>query len=462
MSHEGAVSQPAIKVEHLGKRYRIGAESKRPDSMREAIASLASAPLRNLGRIRHLSRFREEDGADVIWAVRDVSFEVGNGEALGIIGANGAGKSTLLKILSRISKPTTGRAVVRGRIGSLLEVGTGFHMELTGRENVFLNGSILGMDRAYINRKFQEIVEFAGVGRFIDTPVKRYSSGMKVRLAFAVAAHLEPDVLVIDEVLAVGDAEFQRKCLGKMDQVAGEGRTVLFVSHDMDAITRLCGRAIRLDGGLLVDEGPAPDVVYGYLNGVDERGGSASWQGREGEGRGVELRSVRVLAEDGSVAASISVEDPLRLEIEYAVDRPGQRFRCSAGFFTQGVAAFTTVQPAEIEHASPGLYRSIVAIPANLLAEGYYSVNISVFGTRGGKVRHALKKHVVAFQVSDPVRGTSARGDYAGHLNGVMRPLLHWTHEESAGSDTQLVQSSVAAGAAGEWAEPLQIGDEET
>lgn len=428
MSARGTV---AVQVEKLGKRYRIGAAEERPGSLRELLARIGAAPVRKLRELKRLRRFEDQENADILWALRDVSFDVSHGEALGIVGRNGAGKSTLLKVLSRITKPTEGRALVHGRVGSLLEVGTGFHLELTGRENVYLNGSILGMDRAYIDRKFDEIVEFAGVSRFIDTPVKRYSSGMKVRLAFAVAAHLEPDILIIDEVLAVGDAEFQRKCLGKMDEVAGEGRTVLFVSHDMDAITRLCHRAILLDEGRVVADGAAPEVVHTYLNGATGVQSSAEWTGAEGAGRGVELRAVRLTRGDGSLAATGTVEEDLKLEIVYAVEEPGLEFRCSAGFFTQGMCAFTTVEPSEAPRPKPGVYRSAVTIPGHLLAEGHYSVNVSVFATRGAKVRHAFKQNILAFQVVDPMLGTSSRGDYGGNINGLVRPRLDWRMNEA-------------------------------
>jgi lipopolysaccharide transport system ATP-binding protein len=243
----------AIRAEMLGKRYRIGAPRVRHRTLREAMMSAAAAPLRNLGRLRALTSFEGDAGADTIWALRDFSFEAREGEVVGIIGRNGAGKSTLLKLLSRITEPTAGFADIYGRVGSLLEVGTGFHLELTGRDNIYLNGSILGMDRGYIDRRFDEIVEFAAIGPFLDTPVKRYSSGMYLRLAFAVAAHLEPEVLIVDEVLAVGDAEFQQKCLGRMSLVAGEGRTVLFVSHDM------------LDRGRLAGDGATGEMVQLYL-----------------------------------------------------------------------------------------------------------------------------------------------------------------------------------------------------
>lgn len=260
---------PIITVENLGKAYRLGLKEERYPTFREAMVGAARAPFR---RFRHLSQRLPDDEA--FWALQDVSFDVQSGDVVGIIGRNGAGKSTLLKILSRITEPTTGRAVLRGRVASLLEVGTGFHPELTGRENIYLNGSILGMKKAEIDRKFDEIVRFAEVERFLDTPAKRYSSGMYVRLAFAVAAHLEPEILIVDEVLAVGDAEFQQKCLGKIRDVARQdGRTVVFVSHNMGAVRTLCATCIRIDQGRLVAYGAVDDVVGEYLKGqgVEDR-----------------------------------------------------------------------------------------------------------------------------------------------------------------------------------------------
>jgi homopolymeric O-antigen transport system ATP-binding protein len=253
----------AIGVDRIGKQYRIGARRARPTTLRDAMARAVAAPLRNLRELR--SPGRGTDAENLIWALQDVSFEVKEGEVLGIVGKNGAGKSTLLKVLSRITPPTEGRAQVRGRMGSLLEIGTGFHPELTGRDNIYLNGSILGMERSYITRRFDEIVEFAEVARFLDTAVKHYSSGMYLRLAFAVAAHLRSEILVVDEVLAVGDAEFQAKCLSKMKDVASEGRTILFVSHNLNAIQRMCPRSILLEGGRLVADGSTPDVLQRYL-----------------------------------------------------------------------------------------------------------------------------------------------------------------------------------------------------
>ena len=250
----------AIRVENLGKRYRIGARQKRANTLRERLGNLAASPFDYLR-----STLRGPSEEEIIWALKDVSFEVKRGEVVGIIGRNGAGKTTLLSVLSRITEPTEGRAILNGRVASLLAVGTGFHPELTGRENIYLNGAILGMKQAEIDRKFDEIVAFAEIEKFIDTPVKRYSSGMYVRLAFAVAAHLEPEILLVDEVLAVGDYDFQKKCLGKMGEVGREGRTVLLVSHNMPSILNLCPRAVLLHEGCIVQDGPATDVVESYI-----------------------------------------------------------------------------------------------------------------------------------------------------------------------------------------------------
>ncbi len=260
------MSKPIISVENLSKAYRLGLKEEAPETLVSAVAGALKAPLRNWRRLRRLDTSRRDgdDGDDILWALRDVSFEVQRGEVVGIIGRNGAGKSTLLKILSRITEPTSGRIVLRGRVSSLLEVGTGFHPELTGRDNIYMNGTILGMRKREIDRKFDEIVEFSGVEKFLDTPVKRYSSGMTVRLAFAVAAHLEPEILIVDEGLAVGDAEFQKKCLGKMQDVADGGRTVLFVSHNMAAVEALCTRGVELRSGALAMDGEVDEVLTHY------------------------------------------------------------------------------------------------------------------------------------------------------------------------------------------------------
>jgi lipopolysaccharide transport system ATP-binding protein len=329
------MSNIAIQVQGLGKRYRIGRSTQRHDSLRDAITHAATAPFRNLRQLRRLSRFGEEGAADdVVWALRDASFEIRVGETVGIIGRNGAGKSTLLKILSRITEPTAGRVKVYGRVGALLEVGTGFHPELTGRENVFLNGSILGMDKSHIRSKFDEIVEFAGVGAFIDTPVKRYSSGMYLRLAFAVAAHLEPEILVVDEVLAVGDMEFQSKCLGKMQDVAGEGRTVLFVSHNMGAVTNLCRRGIFLQSGTVAADGPMPVVVRTYMSSVRPQGtiDLETYEPRKGKGSAL-FTAIRYEDQAGNPVQSGVSGRPLVVVLSYRSTAPLRNSRVSLAFY---------------------------------------------------------------------------------------------------------------------------------
>jgi ABC-type polysaccharide/polyol phosphate transport system ATPase subunit len=296
----------AIEVDHLSKRYFLG-EDRPGRSLRESI----TASIRSFGRGRR--RMDREE----IWSLRDVTLTVAEGEALGVIGRNGAGKSTLLKILSRITEPTSGLARTRGRVTSLLEVGTGFHPELTGRENVYLNGAILGMNRRDIDRRFDEIVTFAGVERFIDTPVKRYSSGMYLRLAFAVAAHLEPDILVVDEVLAVGDAEFQAKCLGRMESVEREGRTVVFVSHNLEAVTTLCTRAILLDQGRIAAEGPSLEVVDAYLSPPTSPTGEER-QVEDPHGS-IALHSVSVIDESGEPVTALRRDKPFAIEIRFSL-----------------------------------------------------------------------------------------------------------------------------------------------
>jgi lipopolysaccharide transport system ATP-binding protein len=308
----------AIIVEKLGKRYPIGSQQAAYGTLRDAFASAAQASIR---------RIRSRKGRNkptLFWALQDVSFEVGQGEVLGIIGHNGAGKSTLLKILARVTYPTTGRAVINGRVGSLLEVGTGFHPELTGRENIYLNGAVLGMKKSEIDRKYAEIVEFADVGPFLDTPVKRFSSGMYMRLAFAVAAHLEPDILIVDEVLAVGDASFQKKCLGKMSSASLEGRTILFVSHNMPAVQSLCDRVLLLKSGRIIAEGPPGEIVRHYLEkemasttiGLEQR------QDRDGDGS-ARLSSLQIESTDPD--RIIRSSSRLKLTIGYHSERPVSR-----------------------------------------------------------------------------------------------------------------------------------------
>jgi len=308
-----------IKVNNLSKRYRIGAAEKGYKTFREAIIEGICAPVRNLTKLRSLTKFKNGYEDNVVWALRDISFEVDEGEVLGIIGNNGAGKTTILKVLSRITEPTSGFAEIHGRVSSLLEVGTGFHPELTGRENIFLNGAILGMRKREIDRKFDEIVAFSEIEKFIDTPVKRYSSGMYVRLAFAVAAHLEPEILLIDEVLAVGDIAFQRKCLGRMGNIAKGGRTVLFVSHNMSAIRSLCGRAIWLDGGRIVMAGLTGEVIQNYqdnqLKPFTEASHIINRESSDVRGKDFYFRRVEVLNEENNHNTTFRYGEKLTLVV---------------------------------------------------------------------------------------------------------------------------------------------------
>ncbi len=311
----------AVRVEGLYKQYRVGRQPQRYATLRDTITNAFRSPIRKIHGLFSGQSVDGSAGDDEFWAVKNVSFDIRRGEVVGIIGRNGAGKSTLLKILSRITEPTLGQVALYGRVGSLLEVGTGFHPELTGRENIQLNAAILGMKREELADKFDEIVAFAEVEKFIDTPVKHYSSGMYLRLAFAVAAHLEPEILIVDEVLAVGDAAFQKKCLGKMEGVAKEGRTVLFVSHNMQAVTRLCERVILLDGGAVVGDGPAGQMVTRYLSSNEGSTKLREWDDPvRAPGSGVvRLCAVRARTEDGDTTDLVDIRKPLGVEIEYEV-----------------------------------------------------------------------------------------------------------------------------------------------
>jgi homopolymeric O-antigen transport system ATP-binding protein len=427
------MSYTAINIDRLSKRYRIGAKQKRHDTLGATLASLASRPFTNLRNLRRLTNFSEqEDGDDTIWALKDVSFDIQNGETVGIIGANGAGKSTLLKVLSRITQPTSGKAVVNGRVSSLLEVGTGFHPDLTGRENVYLNGAILGMTRSEIDKKFDDIVDFSDVGKFIDTPVKRYSSGMGLRLAFSVAAHLEPEIMMVDEVLAVGDLRFQKKCLGKMGEVAQAGRTVLYVAHNMPAISRLCQRAVLMGQGRVVHDGPVHEVISTYLNSGLGTAAVREWpiQQQAPGGEIVRLRAVRVLDEDGDVADTIDIRRPCRIEMEYDVLKPG--YILLPHFYVaneEGVCAFGAqdLDPEWRGQRRPaGRYISTAWIPGNLLAEGMVFVDANM-NTLEPFIFQYQSRGAVAFHVIDSLEGDSARGDWTGHMPGAVRPMLKWT-----------------------------------
>lgn len=432
------MSDVAIRVDNLSKHYRIGGRQERYKTLRDTLTDTFISLFRRVGKQRQGQANGTVSLNETIWALKNVSFEVKHGEVLGIIGRNGAGKSTLLKILSRITEPTEGCAGIYGRIGSLLEVGTGFHAELTGRENVYLNGAILGMKKIEINRKFDEIVAFAEVEKFIDTPVKHYSSGMYMRLAFAVAAHLEPEILLVDEVLAVGDLQFQKKCLNKMQDISEAGRTILFVSHNMSAITRLCSRAVLLNQGQLITNGTAAAVVSEYLTTALGASGTAEWTDiiSSPGTNGVKLMSVSVTNIKDTPLNVINITEAIKLKIGYYVSIPHLKFRCAAGFYTQGTCAFTTLEAVEATYEHEGLYYSSVVIPGNFLSEGDYSISITLFASRGKKLRYCKVNDVVVFQVYDPITGHSARGDYSEGLAGVTRPLLEWQLDYAGASQS--------------------------
>ncbi len=404
-----------IKVENLSKLYFLGGTMH--NSLRDVVMSFVKSPRRSQ---------KQE-----LWALRDVNFTVRDGETLGIIGHNGAGKSTLLKILSRITKPSSGTAEIHGRIGSLLEVGTGFHNELSGRENIFLNGAILGMKHIEIEKRFDEIVAFAEIEKFLDTPVKHYSSGMYMRLAFSIAAHLEPEILIVDEVLAVGDVAFQKKCLSKMRDVSQSGRTILFVSHDMQAMTRLCHRVIWLKGGKLLKDDETQRTVSAYLHQQSQTGAEKFWKNAE-EYPGNEitrLLRVRICDKAGKTTSSVDIRNPVRIEITYEVLQDEKVLMPNFHLYNdQGICVFVAHDLDEKWRYLPrrkGIYVSYGEIPANFLAEGTFFVTPAATTYEPLNV-HFLVRDAVSFFVTDNLDGDSARGDYGGLMPGVVRPILSW------------------------------------
>jgi lipopolysaccharide transport system ATP-binding protein len=430
----------SIRVEDLGKMYHIGEQGASYQTLRDSLVQAAAAPFKRLAAVFRGSEASERQ--DTIWALRHVTFDVNQGDVLGVIGRNGAGKSTLLKLLSRITEPTEGYASIRGRVGSLLEVGTGFHPELTGRENIYLNGAILGMKRREIDRRFDEIVSFAEVEKFINTPVKRYSSGMYLRLAFAVAAHLEPEILLVDEVLAVGDAEFQRKCLGKMSDVSQEGRTVLFVSHNMSAVLNLTKEAIVLDRGRVVMHAPTEEAVDYYLSSGFSQTGERIWQPEEILPLAAPFRPIRLRALDpkGQTAETLRSVEPITLEFEYSLDSAITGLRIGIVLMSnRGEYIFTAFDTDSTEYFQEfgvrpaGCYRSRCVIPADFLNAGQYHVTVIASSFR---IKRYFREDAALMFTVD---GTGSPGAHWPEPRpGPVRPRLDWLIEEISVYDDRI------------------------
>ncbi len=427
------MSKNVIKVANLSKRYRIGSEKLSRDTLAEVFSDWVTRPIKNLRRLRKLTQFDQVDQQedDIVWALKDVNFEVKPGEVIGVIGKNGAGKSTLLKILSRITYPTQGRVELNGRVSSLLEVGTGFHPELTGRDNVYLNGTILGMTRTEIDRKFDEIVEFSGIKKFIDTPVKFYSSGMGVRLAFSVAAHLEPEILLIDEVLSVGDAAFQKKSLGKMEEVSEQGRTVLFVSHNMGAVRSLCTRGLLLEDGCLTLDADVDNVINTYLSSKDvSSSGSLAWTEADAP-RDAELIlfGIQVVSESGDVKTAYQIDEGFKIKIHYQILEEVKNLRLYLRFkSTMSETIFATYEDSQIQEGfnrKPGHYTAVCKIPPNILNNLTYRIYIG-FDSPGNKVLIPGKEYLEV-DIVDTSDGYRYDRDA---FDGPVRPVFDWHVEE--------------------------------
>lgn len=427
--------RPIIQVKGLCKKYKI-VHAERYLALRDKMMQSFKRPIELLSGKARKSKSQED-----FWALKDIDFGVKKGEVVGIIGRNGAGKTTLLKIISRITYPTKGEIKLSGRVASLLEVGTGFHSELTGRENVYFNGSILGMKKREIQKKFDQIVAFAEVEKFIDTPVKRYSSGMQVRLAFAVAAHLDPEILLVDEVLAVGDLMFQKKCLGKMHEVVSEeGRTILFVSHNMEAVQRLCSRVILLSEGRIVQDGPTSEVVRNYMHIAVEEKGERIWDKIENAPGDdiVRLHSLHILDKEGRPCANFDVRDPVTISINYWVLQGGYSLiACLYLYNEMGQTILVSMDnldsPWKDTKRPEGFYRSYCQIPGDFLNNGQISLLVAVI-TNPSRA-HFILHDILRFNVTDNMDPNGARGNYAsGWPASVVRPRLHWKveHRQSA------------------------------
>jgi lipopolysaccharide transport system ATP-binding protein len=430
------MSNIAIKVENLGKKYVINHENgNSDDNFREVIIGTTKKILAKVNPF--VKKSKEETSTEDFWALNDVNFTINKGDKIGIIGRNGAGKSTLLKVLSRITEPTTGKIHINGRIASLLEVGTGFHPELTGRENIYLNGAILGMNRMEIKAKFDEIVAFAEVDKFLDTPVKRYSSGMYVRLAFSVAAHLEPEILIVDEVLAVGDAAFQKKCLGKMDDVSKEGRTIVFVSHNMPMIASLCNKGIYMNKGKLIYTGTIQECIGHYYSNDQAVQGKIDYtkeRALPGDHE-AKLLEASICDATGSIKADVEISSEVHINMKYELLKDEMSVYPNFHIFnSEGVCVFITsdskLDSKLMLKKEKGQYVSTCIIPANYFNDGTYFIGLALTSTKPTTHVHFYEKDALQLLVSDKIEGTITRNGYAGPIPGVIRPSLDWRCEK--------------------------------
>ena len=427
----------AIKVQNISKRYRIGSIEQKHDTLVGKTISLLKSPFKNYLNIRKLTAFKNNLDSDILWALKDINFEIKRGEILGLIGGNGAGKSTLLKILSKIVYPTSGNISTSGKIGSLLEVGTGFHPDLTGRENVYLNGTLLGMSKKDVDYKFESIVDFSGIEKHIDTPVKRYSSGMKVRLAFAVAAHLEPEILLIDEVLAVGDADFQKKCLGKMDEISKQGRTIIFVSHSMPAILRLCTRVILLEKGKLISDGKPNDIVLRYLNKDNKVSFKKFWNNSKFQpgNEFVKLCSVEAITlGNEDTTGGFDITKKIGIQITYKIISEKYVITPNISVFNDRYdLIFNAIDTQKRDRVKVGNYKSIAWIPGNFLSEGKIYIDVLLISmSHKISIRHIQEEKIISIDVVDYGNSGSAKGDFTGEWGGFVRPLLNWDNHFSS------------------------------
>lgn len=421
------MNKSIIEIKNIGKKYNINHHRGGYIALRDVLTNIAKSPFKFMKQ--KAKNVMGIDTKEEFWALRNVNFEVERGEVVGIIGANGAGKSTLLKILTGITPPTEGEIIMRGRVASLLEVGTGFHPELTGRENIFLNGAILGMTKKEIERKFEEIVVFAGIEKFLDTPVKYYSSGMYVRLAFSVAAHMEPDILLVDEVLAVGDADFQKKCLGKMEEVATTtGRTILFVSHNMAAVQRLCKRTVLLEKGAVKMFGETEKIINYYLNEMGSRGTEVQWERSKAPGDDVAiLHSAQVVDENHHKIPIATANQKIGIEFIYEILKSGHTPIPNIHIFTaRGECAFISHDELNGKLSTIGKHRATMWIPENLLNEGTYLAGIALSTMMPLKI-HFYQQDALMFSVIEDIMN-SKKSDYNQRVPGVVRPRLNWTN----------------------------------